>query len=147
MKNNSEYLLSCILDCGTADLAVLNDVGYDLGEFYDFMVEFGVKLTLNNLLSHIFKQGVCDLIAMIHDQILETDWAIADAIKKSDLKKKEMLLEKKEALVSLHPEKDITWLCNYLGTSIRFSNNRDVYKKYLADEISQVEENIGHEIQ
>lgn len=36
-------------------------------------------------------------------------------------------------------------LCNCLDTSIWFRDNEEIYRKYLEDEISDIEENMGFE--
>lgn len=55
----------------------------------------------------------------------------------------ERLEEKLEALESLDTGEDIDWFCNCLDTSIWFAENEDIYREYLADEISDVEDNMG----
>lgn len=43
------------------------------------------------------------------------------------------------------PEEDVEWFCNCLDTSIWFKDNEEIYRKYLEDEISDIEENMGFE--
>lgn len=60
MKSNSELLLCNILDCGTIDLSLLEDVDTDvLYDAYDECVsEFG-KVTLNDLMFCVFQRAIC----------------------------------------------------------------------------------------
>ena len=40
---------------------------------------------------------------------------------------------------------EVEWFCNCLDTSIWFRDNEEIYRKYLEDEISDIEENMGFE--
>lgn len=42
-------LLFVLLDCGSLDISILDDVGYDLGDIAVELQEEGVKVTLNNI--------------------------------------------------------------------------------------------------
>ena len=83
-------LLFVLLDCGSLDISILDDVGYDLGDIAVELQEEGVKVTLNNITDAIFRKG--------QDE-----------------------------------------------TSIWFKDNEEIYRKYLEDEISDIEENMGFE--
>ncbi len=59
------------------------------------------------------------------------------------MKKYDLLQKEIEKLESLNPEDDMGWFCNYFDTSCWFSNNKDIYWEYLADEIKVIENNMG----
>lgn len=50
-------LLFVLLDCGSLDISILDDVGYDLGDIAVELQEEGVKVTLNNIIDAIFVKG------------------------------------------------------------------------------------------
>lgn len=50
-----------------------------------------------------------------------------------------------DELESCDPEEDVEWFCNCLDTSVWFRSNEDIYRKYLEDEISDIEDNMGFE--
>ena len=53
--------------------------------------------------------------------------------------------EQIDELECCDPEEDVEWFCNCLDTSIWFRDNEEIYRKYLEDEISDIEENMGFE--
>ena len=50
-------LLFVLLDCGSLDISILDDVGYDLGDIAVELQEEGVNVTLNNITDAIFRKG------------------------------------------------------------------------------------------
>lgn len=58
---NREYLLCVLLDCGYADLAMLDDVGYDIDEIVADAIDNYGKVTLDTLLATIVVNGSDDL--------------------------------------------------------------------------------------
>lgn len=140
----TDILLRSLLGCGTLELAILEDVQYDLGEIADdLMAECG-KITLNMITNEIFQRGVCDLKEKLEDKIKYLQ------SKKDDFDEKscefEELQEQIDILESLDPDEDIKWYCNYLDTSIYFCQNLEVYREYLENEISDVEYDMGFSI-
>ena len=58
---NSEYLLCALLDCGYADLTMLDDVGYDINDIIkETKAVFG-DICFNNIMTVIFQKGLSDL--------------------------------------------------------------------------------------
>lgn len=58
---NREYLLCTLLDCGYADLAMLDDVGYDINDIAaEARLMFG-DICLNSIIAVIFQKGLSDL--------------------------------------------------------------------------------------
>lgn len=54
-------LLFVLLDCGSLDISILDDVGYDLGDIAVELQEEGVNVTLNNITDAIFRKGQDEL--------------------------------------------------------------------------------------
>lgn len=62
-------LLFVLLDCGSLDISILDDVGYDLGDIAVELQEEGVKVTLNNITDAIFRKGQDELKDTLEDKI------------------------------------------------------------------------------
>lgn len=144
MEGNRDLLLCAVLDCGTLDLSVIDDVGYDIGEIVEELQAEELKPTLNMITCEIFRMGQRDLENAIDAAIrdrqkmqLETDDS-EEGEEEYDRLQKEI-----DELEELDPEEDVDWFCNCLDTSIWFSDNEETYRKYLADEISEIEDNMG----
>ena len=126
-------LLFVLLDCGSLDISILDDVGYDLGDIAVELQEEGVKVTLNNITDAIFRKGQDELKDALEEKISELE------------DENEELQEQIDELECCDPEEDVEWFCNCLDTSIWFRDNEEIYRKYLEDEISDIEENMGFE--
>ena len=66
-------LLSALLDCGSLDISILDDVGYDLGEIAVELQAEGVKITLNNITDAIFHKGQDELKDALENKISELE--------------------------------------------------------------------------
>ena len=53
--NGREELLCAILDCGFADLGMIDDCQYDLAEIYNDLKEFRKDVSLNAVINEIFR--------------------------------------------------------------------------------------------
>ena len=141
--SGTDGLLMFLLECGSLDLGILDDVGYDLGENVDDLISEGVKPRLNAITGEIFRKGQSELAEKLKDVIEDTRRSMEEAEDEEDTGEYERLEEKLEALESLNPEEDIDWFCNCLDTSVWFSENEEVYRKHLEKEISDVEDGMG----
>lgn len=139
----AESLLCSLLDCGTLDLAILDDVGYDLGEIAEELQDEGIKPTLNAITGEIFRKGQEELSEKLEEKIDELESERDEYDEDSD--EYEELQEQIDELECCDPERDVDWFCNCLDTSIWFSQNEEIYRKYLKDEISEIEDNMGFE--
>lgn len=140
-----EELLMVLLECGSLDLQILDDVGYDLGEIAEELQMEGLKPTLNAITDAIFAKGQQELKEAVEEAIQERESEQDDLDEEVDNEEYDRLQEEIDELESLNPEEDIEWFCNCLDTSCWFRDNEDVYMKYLADEIKDIEENMGFE--
>ena len=134
-----ESLLCSILDCGYSDLSILNDVGHDLREIVDYLHDMGVHPTLNAITDEIFRKGVDAFKYKIKDRIHDLEHRL-ESCENNEI---EELRGQIDTLQYLDPDEDIEWHCNYLDTSISFSDNEEIYRKHLANEISEIEDDMG----
>lgn len=137
----TESLLCCLLGCGTLDLDILDDVGYDLGEIVEDLQSNGIKPTLNAITDKIFLKGQQTLSEKLQEKLDEM--AQERDGYDGDSEEYEGLQEKIDELESCDPDEDVDWFCNYLDTSIWFTDNEEIYRKYLSDEISEIEDDMG----
>lgn len=137
----TESLLCSVLDCGILDLSILDDVGYDLGEIYDELIAEGIRPTLNLITGEIFEKGKDALSDRLRDKLEEMACERDEYDGGSEEYK--MMQEQIDELDSCDPEEDVDWFCNCLDTHVYFLNNEDIYRKYLADEISEIESDMG----
>lgn len=138
-----DNLLFVLLDCGSLDISILDDVGYDLGDIAVELQEEGTKVTLNNITNAIFRKGQEELKDALDDKISELEDERDDC--EEDSEEYDELQEQIDELESCDPEEDVAWFCNCLDTSIWFSQNEEIYRKYLEDEIYGIEDNMGFE--
>lgn len=135
--SNQDIVLKTILDCGTADFCILDDIGYDVGEIIEDLMNEGIKPTLNNITNEVFGRGAAELAQCISHRICCLE-GISNERSLDDDEEREL-----ELLLELEPEVDIRWDCNCLDTSIYFVDHEDIYRTYLADEIEEVESKMG----
>lgn len=148
----TESLLCSLLDCGVMDLRILDDVGYDLGEIVDCLRCEGIAPTLNAITDEIFRKGQLELTGAVAEAIKrrkeaqdEMDEAeVPDPDPDTGEYERYVRLQKEiDELEMLNPEEDMGWYCNCLDTSCWLDEHESIYQKYLADEISDIEDNMG----
>lgn len=137
-------ILMVLLECGSLDIQILNDVGYDLGDVVEELIADGIKPTLNAITGEIFRRGQCELVEAVEDAIDERKDHQADTDDTEEGEAEYEQLQKEiDELESLNPEEDMDWFCNCLDTSCWFSNNEVIYRKYIPEAISNIEDNMG----
>lgn len=170
MIKQSELVVMHLLKCGQCDLSILDDIKYDLDDILDELVEEN-NLSLESLIRTVFQEGVRelnDLIKNIKPDVIE-DLQILDETlpKKSDspevIDKKEAALDAQDVYLSLkydigwgdnipayikelseiNPVDDIDWYINCLDTHIYIVKHQDIYRRFFADQISEIEAKIG----
>ena len=141
-----EEILMVLLECGSQDLHILNDVGYSLGDIVEELVADGIKPKLNAITDEIFRRGQCELVAAVEDAIEERKDQQADTDDTEEGEAEyDRLQEEIDELESLDPEEDMEWFCNCIDTSCWFCNNEEIYRKYIPEAISNIEDNMGFE--
>lgn len=159
---NREYLLCTLLDCGYADLAMLDDVGYDINEIVADAIDNYKKVTLNTLLATIVVNGSADLDSAYSENKERIVEDINDEIKKlkaeykndypesteeewEDSEEYQEVSDLQELLIDMndfHPFSESDFFINCLDSYI-FMPHLAFYKKYMKDEVEKVEENMG----
>lgn len=141
-----EEILMVLLECGSLDLHILEDVGYSLGDIVEELVADGIKPKLNAITDEIFRRGQCELIEAVEDAIEERKDQQTDTDNTEEGEAEyDRLQAEIDELESLNPEEDMEWYCNCLDTSCWFSSNEEIYRKYIPEAISNIEDNMGFE--
>ena len=170
MYTQAECILSKLLDCGIADMSVLEDVNYDLDDILDDLMENNC-LSLENIVVQAVFKGVEELEKLINFikpdviedlQILEeclpkeTDDAEiitqkADALdvnaiylsNKYDIEYGDKIPEYIEEISKINPSDDVQFYFNFLCSNIYFENHGDIYRRFFSDQVSEIERKIG----
>lgn len=170
MIKQSEWVLMHLLKCGQCDLSILDDIGYDLDDILDDLVEEN-NLSLESIIITVFKEGVRELNDSINNikpdvyedlQILdetlpkESDSAEVIDRKEAELDANSYYLGHKydiewgdkipeyiEELSEINPFEDIDWYINCLDTHIYITKHKDIYRRFFSDQISDIEDKIG----
>ena len=170
MIKQSEWVLMHLLKCGQCDLSILDDIKYGLDEMLDELVEEN-NLSLSSLIRTAFQEGVRELNDLINNikpdiyedlQILdetlpkESDSPEVIDKKEAELDVNDVYLSHKydlewgdnipeyiEELSEIDPFNDIDWYINCLDTHIYIVKHQDIYRRFFADQISDIEDKIG----
>lgn len=135
-----EDLLMELLDCGSADLDMLEDVHYPLYEVLD-QIDYsdGGRFTFNDLMRAVVDVGIIYIQEAISDRICEID-AISCAGRPLEPDEEEELHVLQNVL---NPDDDIKGFFNCLDTYVYFQNNAEEYHRYLPEAIGSFEDNTG----
>lgn len=141
-----EKLLAAVLECDRGCLGTFDNVGYDLREIVGSLVEDRIKPTLSNIAGEIFTKGKNELWEAVGKALRsrgERQSAIK-GVKGKETEYKQLQTEINE-LMKLKPDEDIAWSCegNHISCWFRFSEYETIYRKYIPEEISRIESNMG----
>lgn len=134
MTDWRETALCCLLDCGTADLSLLDDVDVDI---YDTLKECREEYgdtNINNIVRVIFDIGTQELQSFVNGRIAELEG-------QDELSEEED--EELDALRKCEPYDDVRSYHNYLDTSVWFEEHAEIYAKYARPGIEAFEELTG----
>lgn len=159
MLTTQECVMTKILDCGTADLSLLDDINYDLDDIIDNLMENNC-LSLNGIFREVFVMGAEELQEQfelqkedIKSEILyrieeeKTEWVESGEMTQEELDETE---EHKE-LVSdlallesgdLKPENDLDFYLNCQDTHV-FMKHIDFYRRYMENTVDDIEYKMG----
>lgn len=129
-----ESLLTSILNCGTLDLRLLDDVQYDWCEILE---HYDGEKTLNGLMRAVFRYGFGEIEQAVNNRICELD-AIPNERELDDDEEKELA-----ALKELSPHDDFDSFHNYLDTHVYCEQHGGTYKAYMSDALDGFENNTG----
>lgn len=174
MLTQAECILTKLLDCGIADLSVLEDVEYDLDDILDELV-INNMLSFTSLVESIFFKGIAELTEMIAecqpdviDELEQLEEMLPKSTDSEEVCNKKLdkmfatvqgrylddkyhiewgddLKQHIEEIKELSPEDDIEYFINYLDTHIWFCEHKDIYNLYFAKQVSEIEDKIGFE--
>ena len=136
-----QCILTSLLKCGSMDLELLEQINYDLDDILGDLLDNGM-LNLNELFSAVFQKGQSELQNIIDERKTDLINEI-EGLTEQDAEYEELNQELLD-LDNLSLEDDFSWFTNCLDTHI-FLVNLETYKKYFADEISDIENKMGFE--
>ena len=141
---NREDLLMEILECDRSDLAIIDGIVYDLGEIVDDLKRNGGDITLYAIVDKVFLKGQSDLKDAVKDAIKEREERKHETDSTEEGEKERCKIQKEvDELKRLNPAEDMKWVCDYSDISCRLSDSDGIYQKYLADEIENIESDMG----
>lgn len=139
---NQELLLCELLECGTADLIVINGCEYDISDIINEAKGFGEKVTLASIVNAISNLAKNEICSVINDKLDE----ISSEIVRLDNDDSEIINQLNEIevkLKSLNQFDDFELWFNFLDTHVSLVSNEDIYKFYLKDEMEKIFEDSG----
>ena len=135
MLSQKDCILTHLLDCGSLDLQMLEDINYDLDEMLDDMIENG-DLSLNNLFALVFEKGKKDLKEAYNAYMADLE---SEFVQNPDDK---VLAGVVMEFSAFNIDDDFSYFTNCLDThvSLRYLGT---YREYLPTEIEEIENNMG----
>lgn len=141
MKDNVEYLLCTLLKCGTADLKLIEDVGYDLADIAKECQELYDCIEINAMMEIVFSRGLEELDTAVKYRIAHLE-AIESERELDEDEKDEL-----DCIRELHPLEDADQSHNFLDTQIWWrDDDKGGYGVYFEDELDNFYKNTGFEI-
>ena len=159
MLTTQECVMTKILDCGTADLSLLDDINYDLDDILDSLMENNC-LSLNGIFQEVFIKGAEELQEEFENQkedikaeILyrieeeKSEWVESGEMTQEELEE----TEEHEELISdlkllengdLQPANDLEFYLNYQDTHV-FMKHIDFYRRYMENTVDDIEYKMG----
>lgn len=141
--SNLEALVCNLLKCGPADLAMLEQVGFDWPDVIEATGWKGGSFTdmdFNSLMDAVVYLGKMALKDAVKNRMSDLE----SLEKRGELTSKG--IEELFRLIYLDPEEDIQSFHNYLDTHVWFEKNGVFYRKYLSDALDDFADNVGIEI-
>lgn len=133
---NHELLLCELLECGTADLSIIDGCEYDISDIIAEAKGYSENITLATYVIAIRNLLHNEIDYLIKRRIKEIDEEIFNL--EGDTKLINDLNEIKYKLQSLNPYEDFELYFNYLATDISIIHNEEVYKYYLKSELEML---------
>lgn len=167
-SNISKRLLAHLLNCGTDDLSILDDIKYDIIDIVDDLSDDYFTPSLNNIIHEVFRKGIGELDDYIHDtkydiiaelRILEDGLSeihdnvndkidtlsseIIDIMQKYGVEYSEDATRYISELKELDPFDDIQYYENCADSDISIVRHQDIYRRFYADKIFDIEDSMG----
>lgn len=149
MLTTQECVMTKILDCGTADLSLLNDINYDLDDIIDSLMENNC-LSLNGIFQEVFIKGAEELQEEFKNQKEDIKAEILYKIEENETENLTETEEHKELISDLallesgdlQPENDLEFYFNYQDTHV-FMKHIDFYRRYMENTVDDIEYKMG----
>lgn len=135
-----DTVLSCLLDCGTADLSLLDDVDVDIYQVIEECKEEIGSTNINEVMWVIFQKGFAEIQNAIEARIQDLEEYVEDG--SADDEDREEL----EQLRELDPYNDFDSYHNYLDTHVWAQQHGEIYRQYLGDALETFEQITGFSI-
>ena len=159
MLTTQECVFTKVLNCGTADLLLLEDINYDLDDAIDYLME-NHCLSLNGIFQQVFIMGIEELQEQFEIQKEDIKNEIlyriqeekVECIESGEMTEEELLeTEEHKELVSdlkliesedLNPKDDFDCFLNYQDTHV-YVKHIDFYRKYMENTVDDIEYKMG----
>ena len=149
MLTTQECVMTKILDCGTADLSLLDDINYDLDDIIDSLMENNC-LSLNGIFQEVFIKGAEELQEEFKNQKEDIKAEILYKIEENETENLTETEEHKELISDLallesgdlQPENDLEFYLNYQDTHV-FMKHIEFYRRYMENTVDDIEYKIG----
>lgn len=149
MLTTQECVMTKILDCGTADLSLLDDINYDLDDILDSLMENNC-LSLNGIFQEVFIKGVEELQEEFKNQKEDIKAEILYKIEENEAENLTETEEHKELISDLallesgelKPENDLEFYLNYQDTHV-FMKHIEFYRRYMENTVDDIEYKMG----
>lgn len=135
-----DTVLSCLLDCGTADLSLLDDVDVDIYQVIEECKEEIGSTNINEVMWVIFQKGFAEIQNAIEARIQDLEEYVEDGSADDDDR------EELEQLRELDPYNDFDSYHNYLDTHVWAQEHGEIYRQYLGDALETFEQITGFSI-
>lgn len=149
MLTTQECVMTKILDCGTADLSLLDDINYDLDDILDSLMENNC-LSLNGIFQEVFIKGAEELQEEFKNQKEDIKAEILYKIEENETENLTETEEHKEFISDLallesgdlQPENDLEFYLNYQDTHV-FMKHIEFYRRYMENTVDDIEYKMG----
>lgn len=138
---NHELLLCELLECGTADLSIIDGCEYDISDIIAEAKGYSENITLATYVMAIRNLLQNEIDDMVKNRIIEIDEDIEDS--EGAISTVNVLNEIKSKLKSLNPFEDFELWFNYLDTHLSVVHNKEIYERYLKSEVEELINDSG----
>ena len=138
-----EELFANLLNCGTSDWACLNECNMDIREIAKEVIENEGRMPdLVDILIGIFHHGIYMMKIAVEERIEDLENLPNSLHEKYSQDVNETL----STIRKLNPLEDMSYNVNYLDSSMSIVNHKDIYEKYFANTIEEIEDMTGYNI-
>ena len=167
-SNISKRLLAHLLNCGTDDLSILDDIKYDIIDIVDDLSDDYFTPSLNNIIHEVFRKGIGELddyirdtkydiiaelriledgLSEIHDNVNDKSDTLSseiiDIMQKYGVEYSEDATRYISELKELDPFDDIQYYENCVDSDISIVRHQDIYRRFYAEKIFDIEDMMG----